>query len=43
MWFSIFAIDGRALPLHSYDKLSRIFSCILLIPNHVISSASWNK
>ena len=26
----------RALLLHNYDKLSRIFSCILLIRNHMI-------
>ena len=26
----------RALLLHNYEKLSRIFSCILLISNHVI-------
>ena len=32
----IFALDARALLLHNYDKLSRIFSCILLIRNHMI-------
>ena len=26
----------RALLLHNYDKLSRIFSCMLLIRNHMI-------
>ena len=26
----------RALLLHNYDKLSRIFLCILLIRNHII-------
>ena len=32
----IFVVDARALLLHNYDKLSRIFSCISLIRNHVI-------
>ena len=32
----IFALDARALLLHDYDKLSRIFSFILLISNHMI-------
>ena len=32
----IFALDARALLLYNYDKLSRIFSCILLIRNHMI-------
>ena len=31
-----FALDARALLLYNYDKLSRIFSCILLIRNHII-------
>ena len=31
----ILALDARALPLHNYDKLSRIFSCMLLIRNHI--------
>ena len=26
----------RVLLLHNYDKMSRIFSCILLIPNYMI-------
>ena len=30
------AIDARALYQHNYDKLSRIFSFILLIRNHII-------
>ena len=32
----IFALDARALLLRNYDKLSRIFSYILLIRNHMI-------
>ena len=32
----IFALDVRALLLRNYDKLSRIFSCILSIRNHMI-------
>ena len=32
----IFALDVRALLLRNYDKLSRVFSCILLIHNHMI-------
>ena len=31
-----FALDARVLLLHSYDKLSHIFSCILLIRNQNI-------
>ena len=31
-----FALDARVLLLHSYDRLSRIFSCILLIRNQNI-------
>ena len=34
--YTIFALDARALPLHNYDKLSRVFSCLLLIRNHII-------
>ena len=34
--YTIFALDARALPLHNYDKLSRVFSCLLLIGNHMI-------
>ena len=33
----------HALLLHNYYKLSRIFSCILLICNHNFSPAVWNK
>ena len=32
----IFALDARTLLLHNYDKLSHIFSFILLIRNHMI-------
>ena len=32
----IFALDARALLPHNYDKLSRIFSYILLIRNNMI-------
>ena len=32
----IFALDARALLPHNYDKLSRIFSYILLICNNMI-------
>ena len=32
----IFALDARALLLHNYDKLSRIFSYILLIGTHML-------
>ena len=32
----IIALDARAILLHNCDKLSRIFSCILLIRNHMI-------
>ena len=32
----IFALDSHALLLHNYDKLSRIFLCILLKRNHMI-------
>ena len=32
-----FALDARALLLHNYDRLSRIFfSCILLVRSHMI-------
>ena len=31
-----FALDVCALPLHNYGKLSCIFSCTLLIRNHMI-------
>ena len=34
--YTIFALDARALPLHNYDKLSRVFSCLLLTGNHMI-------
>ena len=34
--YTIFALDARALLLHNYDKLSRVFSCLLLIGNHMI-------
>ena len=39
----IFALDVRALLRFNYDKPSRIFPCILLTRNHMISSAIWNK
>ena len=39
----IFALDARALLMFNYDKPSRIFPCILLTRNHMISSAIWNK
>ena len=29
--------------MFNYDKPSRIFPCILLTRNHMISSAIWNK
>ena len=32
----MFALDARALLLRNYDKPSRIFSCMLLIRNHMI-------
>ena len=32
----IFELDARASLPHNYDKLSRIFSNILLIRNHMI-------
>ena len=32
----LISVDARALLQHNYDKLSRIFSCILLIRNHMI-------
>ena len=32
----IFALDARALLLRNYDKLSRIFSRILLVSDHMI-------
>ena len=35
-----FALDVRVLLLHSYDKLSRIFSCRLLIRNQNIFSCN---
>ena len=41
--YVIFALDARALLLHNYDKPSRIFSCIFLIRNHMISSAIWKQ
>ena len=31
-----FALDARALLMLNYDKLSRIFSCLLLTRNHMI-------
>ena len=31
VWINIFALAARALPLHNYEKLSRIFSCILSV------------
>ena len=34
--FMIFALDARVLLLHNYDKLSCIFTCVLLIPNPMI-------
>ena len=33
---NIFALDARTLLLHYYDKLSRIFSSLLLLRNHII-------
>ena len=36
----IFALDAHSLLLHNYNKLSSIFSCILLIRNHIISSCN---
>ena len=33
----------RALLRFNYDEPSRIFPCILLTRNHMISSAIWNK
>ena len=33
---NIFALDARTLLLHYYDKLSRIFSSLLLLGNHMI-------
>ena len=38
-----FALDARALLIFNYDKSSRIFPCILLTRNHMISRAIWNK
>ena len=32
----IIALDARAILLHNCDKISRIFSCILLIRNQMI-------
>ena len=32
----MFALDARALLLRNYDKPSRIFSCMLLLRNHMI-------
>ena len=34
--YIISALDASALLLHNYDKVSRIFSCILLRRNHMI-------
>ena len=39
----IFALDVRALLLRNYDKLSRIFSCILSIRNHMIFLVQFGK
>ena len=33
---NIFALDARTLLLHFYDRLSRIFSSLLLLRNHII-------
>ena len=34
--YIIFALDAHTLLLHNYDKLSHIFSHILLVCNHMI-------
>ena len=39
----IFALDARALLPHNYDKLSRIFSYILLIRNNMIVHVNLEK
>ena len=36
VWINYFCTWCMALLLHNYDKLSPIFSCILLIHNHMI-------
>ena len=33
---NIFALDALTLLMHYYDKLSRIFSSLLLLRNHMI-------
>ena len=42
-FLNIFALDARALLLLNHDKLSPIFSCILLIRNHIIFLVQFGK